>query len=394
MLGALPKVEDLGIRWATLDDRWFDAFGDWQPRPEAFPGDSIRYVVRAYHARGVRLQIWWVPLAVEAGDALPRGTRHRTADVVERHPEWLVLDESGLPARTVRGLSVLCPAVPGVREYHRRLVRRFIGEWGFDGHKLDAAFTVPRCHNPRHHHRSPDDSLAALGRLYEDILSETRALKPDAVVQICPCGTPPHHVWLPFLTQAVAADPWGSAQRRRRIKMYKALLGPSAAVSGDHVELAEGRSAVGGEPARGRDFASTLGLGGVLSTRFVWPEAPPGSEDVLLTDEKEALFRKWLSLDRRTRLSEGNFRNLYVHGFDRPEGYCVEKDGRLYYAFFTDDPAEVFDGTLELRGLEPRRYRVRDYVAGRPLGAVEGPRGRLDARFRGYLLLVANAESR
>ena len=114
------------------------------------------------------------------------------------------------PARIVRGLSVLCPAVPEVREHHRRLVRRFIGEWGFDGHKLDAVFTMPRaCHNPRHRHRSPDDSLSALGALYAEILSETRALNPGAVVQICPCGTPPHHAWLPFLTQAVAADPVG-----------------------------------------------------------------------------------------------------------------------------------------------------------------------------------------
>lgn len=393
MLGVLPKLEDLGIRWATLDDRWFDASGDWRPRADAFPDDSIRRVVAAYHARGVKLKIWWMPLAVETGQVLPRGTRHQMADVAVRHPEWLVLDESGRPARTVRGLSVLCPAVPEVREHHRRLVRRFIGEWGFDGHKLDAVFTVPRCHDARHRHRSPDDPLSALGTLYADILSETRALNPDAVVQICPCGTAPHHAWLPFLTQAVAADPWGSVQRRQRIKMYKGLLGPSAAVSGDHVELRELPSNGEGALPHGGAFASTVGLGGVLSTRFVWPEAPPGSEEVFLTAGKETLFKKWLALDRRTRLSEGTFRNLYVHGFDRPEAYCIEKNGKLYYAFFTADPAEVFAGPLELRGLGPKRYRVDDYVSGRHLGVVQGPQGRLEARFPGYLLLVATAES-
>lgn len=393
MLGVLPKLQDLGIRWATLDDRWFDASGDWGPRSDAFLGDSIQRVVKAYHARGVKLKIWWIPLAVEAGRQLPRGTRQPMADVAQRHPEWLVLDEAGLPARTVRGMSVLCPAVPEVREHHRRLVQRFIGEWGFDGHKLDAVFTVPRCHNPQHRHRSPDDSLSALGALYADILSETRALNHGAVVEICPCGTAPHHAWLPFLTQAVAADPWGSAQRRQRIKMYKGLLGPSAAVSGDHVELSERRPANEGEPQRGWDFASTVGLGGVLSTRFVWPKGPTGSEDVLLTEGKETLFRKWLALDKRTRLSEGTFRNLYVHGFDSPEAYCIEKDGKLYYAFFTADPAEVFHGQLELRGLGAHSYRVDDYVSGRHLGVVQGPQGRLEARFPGYLLLVATAES-
>lgn len=392
MLAVLPKLESLGIRWAVLDDRWFDAFGDWEPRDSAFPEDSIREVVDGYHARGLKLQLWWMPLAVETGRRLPRGTLQEASEIAARHPEWLVLDARGREARGVRGLSILCPAVPEVREHHRRLVRRFIGEWGFDGHKLDAVFSVPRCYNPVHHHGSPDDSLRAFRRLYEEIAAETRSLKPDAVIQICSCGTAPHHAWLPYLTQAVAADPWGSAQRRQRIKMYKALLGSSAAVSGDHAELAERASETGGEPPRGRDFASTLGLGGVPSTRFVWPEAPPGSEDVLLTPAKEALYRKWLELYRRTRLSEGTYRNLYVQGFDRPEGYCVEKDGRLYYAFFTDDPDDAFEGAVELRGLGGGRYRLEAYEAGHPLGFVTGPTARVPARFTGHLLLMASPE--
>ncbi len=271
-------------------------------------------------------------------------------------------------------------------------MRRFIGEWGFDGHKLDAVFTIPRCYNPAHHHVSPDESLAALATLYEEILAETRALKPDAQVQICSCGTPPHHAWLPFLTQAVAADPWGSAQRRQRIKMYKGLLGPRAAVSGDHTELAERRSEAGDESAPGRDFASTVGLGGVPSTRFVWPTAPPGSEDVLLTPEREAHYRRWLDVYRKTRLSEGTFRNLYVHGFDKPEAYCVERDGRMYYAFFTEDPDQRFAGSIELRGLTGGRYTVEAYVQRRSLGVVSGPDARIDVGFTGHLLLVATPE--
>jgi alpha-galactosidase len=392
MLSVLPKLRSLGIRWATLDDGWFDAFGDWGPRPQAFSTESIRRVVDAYHAEGLRLQIWWVPLAVETGRALPRGTTQREAEVWRHHPDWLVLDAQGRPAHGTRGLSFLCPAVPGVRRQQLALVRRFIGEWGFDGHKLDAVFSVPRCYNPTHHHRSPDDSLTAFASLYEGILAETRALKPEAVVQICSCGTPPHHAWLPFLTQAVVADPWGSRQRRRRIKMFKGLLGPRAAVSGDHAELTERRSEAGDDAARGRDFASTVGLGGVPSSRFVWPLAPPGSEDVLLTTGKERLYRRWLDVYRETRLSEGTFRNLYLEGLDTPEGYSVEKDGRMYYAFFTDDPDEPFEGTLELRGLADRRYAVEAYVDGTPMGTVEGPTARLTARFRGHLLLVARPE--
>ena len=31
-------------------------------------------------------------------------------------------------------------------------------------------------------------------------------------------------------------------------------------------------------------------------------------------------------------LSKGTFRNLYVYGYDTPEGYAIEKDGKMYYA--------------------------------------------------------------
>ena len=36
MTGVLPAVKDLNIRWLTLDDRWFDNYGDWDPRPDTF----------------------------------------------------------------------------------------------------------------------------------------------------------------------------------------------------------------------------------------------------------------------------------------------------------------------------------------------------------------------
>ena len=35
--GILPKVSEFGIHWLTLDDRWFDHYGDWNPREDTFP---------------------------------------------------------------------------------------------------------------------------------------------------------------------------------------------------------------------------------------------------------------------------------------------------------------------------------------------------------------------
>ena len=35
------------------------------------------------------------------------------------------------------------------------------------------------------------------------------------MTQACPCGTPPSMAWLPFIDQAVTADPVGAVQVRR-----------------------------------------------------------------------------------------------------------------------------------------------------------------------------------
>jgi alpha-galactosidase len=390
MLGTIPKLKELGIGWATLDDRWFAGYGDWLPRPDTFPGDSIRTMVEAFHREGIRVQIWWLPLAVEDGEGRYASHAYALSDVVARHPDWLILDEKGRHARVARRLAAFCPAVPEVREYVRTLTERFIRDWGFDGHKLDNVFTVPPCHNPAHHHRSPEDSIQAVGEAYKILFETTRALKPDSVTQICPCGTPPNVAWLPYMDQAVTADPVGGAQVRRRIKMYKALLGPEAAVYGDHVELSEmKREGADGWVEVGTDFASTIGPGGVVGTKFTWPDDEPRRKAVFLDAAKEAHWKKWIGLYNEERLSRGTFRNLYVHGYDVPEGYAIAKDGRMHYAFFAADPAVPWKGRVELRGLEPGRYTVRDSVSGADLGAIDAARPSLAVSFTGSLLVEA-----
>ena len=64
MLGTVPKLKELNIKWATLDDRWFDTYGDWNPRKDTFPGDSIKKMVDDFHKQGILVQLWWLPLAV------------------------------------------------------------------------------------------------------------------------------------------------------------------------------------------------------------------------------------------------------------------------------------------------------------------------------------------
>jgi len=399
MLNTIPKLHELGIHWATLDDRWFNNYGDWQPRSDTFPGDSIQRMVKAFHAQGIKVQLWWLPLAAEDGHGRYGNHPYVLSDVVKQHPDWLILDKNGKPALMARNLPTLCPALPEVQNYYRQLTERFIKDWDFDGHKLDNIFSTPLCYNPKHHHKSPMDSVYAMGDVYKAIFETTRALKPESVTQSCPCGTPPSLAWFRYMDQAVTADPVGSAQVRRRIKMYKALLGPNAAVYGDHVELTRINRRDGNETDVGRDFASTLGTGGVLGTKFTWADNSPKYKDVALTPDKEAHWKKWVSLYNEKMLSKGTFLDLYVTGYDNPEGYAIAKDGKMYYAFFAptkDGPTSSsghWSGDLELRGLSASRYHVTDYVNGRDYGDVTGPIGNLHADFSENLLLEATPVS-
>jgi alpha-galactosidase len=398
MLETVPKLKELGIHWATLDDRWFNNYGDWQPRPDTFGGDAIRKMVEDFHAQKIKVQLWWLPLAVEDGKFGYGGHKYVVSDVVKQHPDWLILEKNGKPARMTRNLATLCPALPEVQAYYKQLTQRFIHDWDFDGHKLDNIYATPPCYNPAHHHKSPMDSVYAMGEVYKTIFETTRALKADSVTQSCPCGTPPSLAWFRYMDQAVTADPVGSVQVRRRMKMYKALLGPRAAVYGDHVELTQIKGVGDKEQDVGSDFASTLGTGGVLGTKFTWPDYGAKFKNVYLNSDKEPHWKKWLDLYNQKMLSKGNFLDLYVYGYDTPEGYAIEKDGNMYYAFYADDKskstktgkdASTWEGQVELRGLQPRNYKVMDYVNNKDYGVVRGPSAKLNVEFSGSLLLQA-----
>ena len=395
MLGTVPKLKEMGIKWATLDDRWFDTYGDWNPRTDTFPGDSIKQMVDDFHKQGIYAQLWWLPLGVEDGQGKYESHKYKVSDVVKQHPDWLILDKNGKHARMVRDLGALCPAVPEVQSYFKQLTEKFIRDWGFDGSKLDNIYTVPACYNPAHHHKSPQDSVKAMGDVYKVIFETTRAIKPESVTQACPCGTPPSLAWLPCMDQAVTADPVGGVQVRRRIKMYKALLGPEAAVYGDHVELSEmTRTGADGWSEHGWDFASTIGPGGVVGTKFVWPDPGPKYKPVALTPQKEEHWKKWIGLYNQKMLSKGEFLDLYTYGYDVPEGYAIAKDGKMYYAFFAET-GKPFSGEVELRGLKPGSYDVVDYADGKSYGTVQAEQGkapRLKSEIKDHLLLEVSGK--
>src|SRR5262249_4479543 len=135
------------------------------------------------------------------------------------------------------------------------------------------------------------------------------------------------------------------------------------------------------------DFASAFGVGAIIGSNFAWPGAP-GQKDakLLLTPERQVLWAKWVKLFNQQRLVDGEYLGtLYDIGFDKPETHAIAKGKAMYYASY----APKFAGSVQLRGLQPGRYRIRDYVNDRELGEVSAPGATLDVKFERSLLIEA-----
>jgi alpha-galactosidase len=364
----LPTVKRLGFVWVTLDDGWQNNVGDWALDPKKFPhGDAdMKALVDRIHQEGFKAQLWWSPLS-----AVPN------SELLRDHPDYELLNRDGSTRKVSWWNSYyLCPADRRVVEYHKALVRRILVDWGFDGLKLDGQHMngVPACYNPAHHHAQPEESVEALPDFFRAIYETAQAVKPGALVEFCPCGTAFSFFTMPHFNMSVASDPTSSFQVRSKAKTLKALMGDTIPFFGDHVELSDG----------GNDFASTVGVGGVVGTQFVIPSLVEKRSKSDLTPAREKEFEKWLRIYREKMLSKGQYLGqLYDIGFDMPETHVIRKDQTMYYAFF----AKKWKGSVDLRGLEDRNYSVVDYVTGKSLGTVSGHSAHLSAEFEGNLLL-------
>ena len=364
----LPTVKRLGFAWVTLDDGWQNNVGDWALDAKKFPrGDAdIKALVDRIHQEGFKAQLWWSPLS-----AVP------DSQLLRDHPDYELLNRDGSKRKVSWWNSFyLCPADRRVVEYHKALVRKILVDWGFDGLKLDGQDMngVPACYNTAHHHAQPEESVEALPDFFRAIYETAQSVKPGALVEFCPCGTAFSFFTMPHFNMSVASDPRGSFQVRSKAKTLKALIGDNVPFFGDHVELSDGAN----------DFASTVGVGGVVGTQFVIPALVEKRSKSDLTPAREKEFEKWLRIYHDKMLSRGQYLGeLYDIGFDAPETHVIRKDKTMYYAFF----AKQWKGPIELRGLEDRNYSVVDYVTGKDLGTVSGHNAHLPVEFDGNLLV-------
>jgi alpha-galactosidase len=368
VLGTLAKAKEMGLKWAVLDDGWQTSEGDWYLDSVKFPnGDQdMQDFVAKINQAGLKAKLWWAPLAVDPG-----------TDLLHEHSDMLLLDENGKTQDISWWNSYyLCPAYKGTIEYSKALVKKMMGTWGYAGLKIDGQHLngVAPCYNPKHHHAYPEESVEKLGEFWQEIIKTAQEINPDAVVEICPCGTSYAFHNLPYMNQAVSSDPLSSWQVRLKGKTLKGLMGESAPYYGDHVELSDDAS----------DFASSVGIGAVVGTKFTMPSSTGIAAQFALNPQKEHEWKKWIDIYNQKMLPKGIYLGeLYDIGFDLPETHVIQKDGHMYYAFY----AKEWRSTVELRGLSNGKYKVLNYYNNSELGHVLGPTAMLNVEFTDYLLL-------
>jgi alpha-galactosidase len=271
----------------------------------------------------------------------------------------------------------MSPVYDKTIDHTKGVLKMFLKDWNYDGLKMDGGFlnAVPPDYNPVHKLKYPEQSFENLPLFFQMIYETAKSYKPNAVLQICPCGAAMSFFTMPWTNQTVASDPASSWQMRLKGKTYKALLGKTA-YYGDHVEVSDG----------GNDFASQIGIGAVLGTRFTWPKDNPYATEgkFVLTAENEVIWKKWIKIYNQKMLPTGNYLGgLYDIGYDKPEAHVIQKADTLFYAFY----AKSWEGKIQLRGLAKGSYSVRDYVNDVGYGKVNGPDCSINADFTRSLLL-------
>ena len=365
LIGTLPKVKELGIKWAVLDDGFQIAEGDWNADPKKFPQGNIeiKRLVDKIHDNGLKAKVWWTPLAADLG-----------SEVLREHPDSEIIQKNGAPQYITWWDSYyLSPTKEATIQHTKETIHLFMEEWGFDGLKMDGQHMNAVA--PDHTLEQPNNSVEGVPAFFQMIYDEARSIKPNAVIENCPCGTCMSFYNMASMNQAVSSDPLSSWQIRHKGKTYKALV-PNTAYYGDHVELSDGAD----------DFATSFGIGAVLGTKFTWPkDNPNASGKYILTPAKEKIWKKWFDLYNSMMLSKGTYLGgVFDIGYDKPEGHVIQKDDVLFYAFYADK----WNGDIQLKGLDQgKTYFVRDYFNNETLGEISGTNPIYNGSFDDFLLL-------
>ena len=375
---------ELGMKTMILDDGWqkeksktfYSAVGDWMPVKSRFP--DMKAHVDAVHKAGLKYMLWLsVPYI---GEETEIWSRFKVKTL------WV----SGKPGHGQ--LAVLDPRYPEVREYLAQTYERVIGEWGFDGVKLDFIDQFVR---PKNDPAAKKGYVGcdvksvpeAVDILMKDVLKRMRKINPEVLIEFRQRYMGP--AILQYGNMIRAADcPADFTFNRRRICDLRLTSGSTAVHSDMLVWSAD-------ETPEGAAKPILSSLFGVIQYSMVLQTIPEPQREVI---------RHWLkfSQDHRKALLKSAFRPHYpALGYPFIE---AESDEELIAAVYTPSWTVKLDGagknayvinatdceTLVLDiSASPKSAEAFD-VCGRSAGAVAVGKGlqRLSVPRSGYLKLT------
>lgn len=279
----------LRMKTMILDDGWqkvdsatfYSAVGDWMPVKRRFP--DMKAHVDAVHSAGLKYMLW---LAVPyVGDESKAFARFKG--------KYLKVRGEKSPGKS----AILDPRFPEVREYLISTYERVVGEWGFDGVKLDFIDSfkvdgedpaVAENYAGRDYREVP----FAVDRLMRDVLTRLRAINPDVLVEFRQSYMGPAVLQYGNMMRAwdCPADPCAN---RRRICDLR-LTSQSIAVHSDMLVWSKDETPEGAALPILNALFSTIQYSMVLAK---------------INPEHKRIIRHWIEFSRRHRdaLLKGRF---------------------------------------------------------------------------------------
>ena len=283
------EASALGMKTMILDDGWqkddsatfYSAVGDWMPVKRRFP--DMKAHVDAVHSAGLKYMLW---LAVPyVGDESKAFTRFKG--------KYLKVRGEKSPGKS----AIFDPRFPEVREYLISTYERVVGEWGFDGVKLDFIDSfkvagddpaVAENYAGRDYREVP----LAVDRLMRDVLTRLRAINPDVLVEFRQSYMGPAVLQYGNMMRAwdCPADPCAN---RRRICDLR-LTSQSIAVHSDMLVWSKDETPEGAALPILNALFSTIQYSMVLAK---------------INPEHKRIIRHWIEFSRRHRdaLLKGRF---------------------------------------------------------------------------------------
>jgi alpha-galactosidase len=116
-------------RVAELDDGYQSAWGDWTVTNNKFQ-HGLEWLAKEISSKGFNPGLWLAPFTVQI-----------SSRVAQEHPDWLVKDKNGKPARVGFLYNMFVYALdlthPEVLEHLRVLAHRLTQDWGYSMLKID-----------------------------------------------------------------------------------------------------------------------------------------------------------------------------------------------------------------------------------------------------------------